>query len=115
MVASSGPSVAWVRTKAIYNRRPADAVSMSGGELSEEVICQRVGNAADRGAGGRVRDDAGTVSGPFAWRYRRFVAAGIPAGLARSGGRRGGRPHAAAGRPGSGRVQGRVGHVCLDP
>ena len=65
---------------------------------------------ADRGARGRVRDDASAVSGPFARSFRRFVAIGVPAGY-----RRAGRHHAAAGRPGSGRVQGRVCHVCLGP
>ena len=62
--------------------------------------------AADRGARGRVRDDASAVSGPFARPFRRFVAIGVPAGIARSGYRRAGRHHAATGRPGSGRVQG---------
>jgi len=61
-----------------------------------------------------VRDDASAVSGPFARPFR-FVAIGVPVGIARSGYRRAGRHHAATGRPGSGRVQGRVCHVCLDP
>jgi hypothetical protein len=62
-----------------------------------------------------VRDDASAVSGPFAGPFRRFVAIGVPAGIARSGYRRAGQHYAATGRPGSGRVQGRVCHVCLDP
>ena len=42
--------------------------------------------------------------------FRRFIAIGVPAGY-----RCAGRLHAAIGRPGSGRVQARVCHVCLDP
>ena len=88
---------------------------MSAGEFNEEVICCRMRGAADRGARGRVRYDASAAGGPFARSFGRFAAIGVWAGIARSGSRRAGRHHAATGRPGSRRVQGRVCHVYLDP
>ncbi len=104
------PALATAQARVHCRAPTGDPVIVSGGEFGEEVICCRMRGAADRGARGRVRHDASAVSGPFARSFRRFVAIGVPAGY-----RRAGRHHAATGRPGSGRVQGRVCHVCLGP
>jgi hypothetical protein len=84
---SAAARVAQVRTKA-YIRAAACEVSCIGGEFNEQVICYRMRGAADRGTCGRVRDDASAVCGPFARPFRRFVAIGVPAGIARPGNRR---------------------------